>query len=89
MKQQMQLRLSKRAHTVRFNNIQPLFENVYSPSEGRVGHALLPDYGLLNLSEFMRELSFLGMTIGLRFVMNLSTFMTKYLLVVGANKSAE
>ncbi|MBD1584418.1 hypothetical protein [Pseudoalteromonas sp. S16_S37] len=56
----MQLRLSKRAQTIRFNYIQPLFENAQEPQQGRVEYALLPDYGPLNLGEFMRKLSFLG-----------------------------
>ncbi|WP_261626899.1 hypothetical protein [Pseudoalteromonas holothuriae] len=55
----MQLRLSKRAKTIRFNYIQPLFESNENLKGGQVEYALLPDYGLLSIGDFMRKLSFL------------------------------
>ncbi|OHU85998.1 MULTISPECIES: hypothetical protein [Pseudoalteromonas] len=61
----MQQRLSRRAKTMRFNYLQPLFysqatQQQITQMDAYVEYALLPDYGPLNLGEFMRKLSFLG-----------------------------
>ncbi|CAM4263517.1 hypothetical protein [Pseudoalteromonas byunsanensis] len=60
----MQLRLSRRANTMRFNYLQPLFDSSavqheITPLDAYVEYALLPDYGPLSLGEFMRKLGFL------------------------------
>ncbi|WP_105169338.1 hypothetical protein [Pseudoalteromonas sp. T1lg23B] len=60
----MLLRLSRRAKTIRFNYLQPLFdspvvEHGITSLDAHVEYALLPDYGPLSLGDFMRKLSYL------------------------------